>query len=123
MAILTQSCARLCTSFTVCSPNDHGADVALALRIRRTLVAVAEQRHGNCSDRCHGPSPAASTVVQEAFWRRTATGCHRPLAAGTEPAFACWLDEPTGNLDLENGNCVFDLLLQATREQHPRWCW
>ena len=37
--------------------------------------------------------------------------------AGTEAGLWWLADEPTGNLDPENGERVFDLLLQATRER------
>ncbi|MBL8311000.1 MAG: ATP-binding cassette domain-containing protein [Burkholderiales bacterium] len=89
-------------------------NVALALRIRRMAVADAESRarallaHVGLEHRLHHlPSELSGGERQRVAIAR---------ALVTEPA--CVLaDEPTGNLDLENGERVFDMLLAATRER------
>ncbi len=89
-------------------------NVALALRIRRMPVVDAEARarallaHVGLEHRLHHlPSELSGGERQRVAIAR---------ALVTEPA--CVLaDEPTGNLDLENGERVFDMLLAATRER------
>ena len=89
-------------------------NVALALRIRRMPVVDAESRarallaHVGLEHRLrHLPSELSGGERQRVTIAR---------ALVTEPA--CVLaDEPTGNLDLENGERVFDMLLAATRER------
>ena len=89
-------------------------NVALALRIRREPVVAAEQKARDLLEIVglghrlqHLPSELSGGERQRVAIAR---------ALVTEPA--CVLaDEPTGNLDLENGERVFELLLQATRER------
>lgn len=90
-------------------------NVALALRIRRTPVAVADAKAtellttvGLAHRLQHLPSELSGGERQRVAIAR---------ALVTEPA--CVLaDEPTGNLDQENGDRVFALLLDATRERN-----
>ena len=90
-------------------------NVALALRIRRTPVAVAEARArdllttmGLGHRLLHLPSELSGGERQRVAIAR---------ALVTEPS--CVLaDEPTGNLDEENGDRVFAMLLEATRERN-----
>ena len=87
-------------------------NVALALRIRRTSVAVANAKAitllttmGMDHRLHHLPSELSGGERQRVAIAR---------ALVTEPA--CVLaDEPTGNLDRENGDRVFELLLETTR--------
>jgi lipoprotein-releasing system ATP-binding protein len=87
-------------------------NVALALRIRRMPVAEAEKRAtvileavGMGHRLLHMPSELSGGERQRVAIAR---------ALVTEPA--CVLaDEPTGNLDQENGERVFSILLEATR--------
>jgi len=90
-------------------------NVALALRIRRDPVASAEAKAtellktvGLAHRLHHLPSELSGGERQRVAIAR---------ALVTEPA--CVLaDEPTGNLDLENGNRVFAMLLDATRSRN-----
>ena len=87
-------------------------NVALALRIRRTPVAAANAKAitllttmGMDHRLHHLPSELSGGERQRVAIAR---------ALVTEPV--CVLaDEPTGNLDRENGNRVFELLLDTTR--------
>lgn len=89
-------------------------NVALALRIRRMPVAETEQRATRMLEAVgmghrlhHLPSELSGGERQRVAIAR---------ALVTEPA--CVLaDEPTGNLDLENGERVFSILLDATRSR------
>lgn len=90
-------------------------NVALALRIRRTPVAEADAKAeellttvGLAHRLQHLPSELSGGERQRVAIAR---------ALVTEPA--CVLaDEPTGNLDQENGDRVFALLLDATRSRN-----
>ena len=90
-------------------------NVALALRIRREKVAVAEARAitllttmGMDHRLHHLPSELSGGERQRVAIAR---------ALVTEPA--CVLaDEPTGNLDRGNGDRVFELLLATTRSRN-----
>ncbi len=90
-------------------------NVALALRIRRTPVAAANAKAitllttmGMDHRLHHLPSELSGGERQRVAIAR---------ALVTEPA--CVLaDEPTGNLDRENGNRVFELLLGTTRSRN-----
>ena len=90
-------------------------NVALALRIRRTPVAVANAKAvallttmGMDHRLHHLPSELSGGERQRVAIAR---------ALVTEPA--CVLaDEPTGNLDRENGDRVFQLLLGTTRSRN-----
>jgi len=90
-------------------------NVALALRIRRDPPAAAEARATalleavGLSHRLHHlPSELSGGERQRVAIAR---------ALVTEPA--CVLaDEPTGNLDLDNGDRVFQMLLDATRSRN-----
>ncbi|MEO7252684.1 MAG: ABC transporter ATP-binding protein [Casimicrobium sp.] len=90
-------------------------NVALALRIRRTPVAVADAKAtellasvGLSHRLQHLPSELSGGERQRVAIAR---------ALVTEPA--CVLaDEPTGNLDQENGDRVFAMLLDATRSRN-----
>ena len=90
-------------------------NVALALRIRRTPVAAANARAitllttmGMDHRLHHLPSELSGGERQRVAIAR---------ALVTEPA--CVLaDEPTGNLDRENGDRVFELLLGTTRSRN-----
>jgi lipoprotein-releasing system ATP-binding protein len=90
-------------------------NVALALRIRRTPVAEADARAtellttvGLSHRLQHLPSELSGGERQRVAIAR---------ALVTEPA--CVLaDEPTGNLDQENGDRVFALLLDTTRSRN-----
>ena len=90
-------------------------NVALALRIRRTPVAVADAKATELLDSVglshrlqHLPSELSGGERQRVAIAR---------ALVTEPA--CVLaDEPTGNLDQENGDRVFAMLLDATRSRN-----
>jgi lipoprotein-releasing system ATP-binding protein len=90
-------------------------NVALALRIRRVPVAIANAKAAELlttvglSHRLqHLPSELSGGERQRVAIAR---------ALVTEPA--CVLaDEPTGNLDQENGDRVFELLLAATRSRN-----
>ena len=90
-------------------------NVALALRIRRTPVAAANAKAitllttmGMDHRLNHLPSELSGGERQRVAIAR---------ALVTEPA--CVLaDEPTGNLDRENGDRVFELLLGTTRSRN-----
>lgn len=90
-------------------------NVALALRIRRTPIAEADAKAtellttvGLAHRLQHLPSELSGGERQRVAIAR---------ALVTEPA--CVLaDEPTGNLDQENGDRVFALLLDATRSRN-----
>ena len=90
-------------------------NVALALRIRRTPVAAANAKAitlltamGMDHRLHHLPSELSGGERQRVAIAR---------ALVTEPA--CVLaDEPTGNLDRENGDRVFELLLGTTRSRN-----
>ncbi len=90
-------------------------NVALALRIRRTPVAVADAKAtellasvGMSHRLQHLPSELSGGERQRVAIAR---------ALVTEPA--CVLaDEPTGNLDQENGDRVFAMLLDSTRSRN-----
>ena len=90
-------------------------NVALALRIRRTPVAVADAKAtelltsvGLSHRLQHLPSELSGGERQRVAIAR---------ALVTEPA--CVLaDEPTGNLDQDNGDRVFAMLLDATRTRN-----
>ena len=90
-------------------------NVALALRIRRTSVVAANAKAitllttmGMDHRLHHLPSELSGGERQRVAIAR---------ALVTEPA--CVLaDEPTGNLDRENGDRVFELLLGTTRSRH-----
>ncbi len=90
-------------------------NVALALRIRRTPVAIADAKAtellasvGLSHRLQHLPSELSGGERQRVAIAR---------ALVTEPA--CVLaDEPTGNLDQENGDRVFAMLLDATRSRN-----
>lgn len=90
-------------------------NVALALRIRRMPVAEAEKRATSILEAVgmghrllHMPSELSGGERQRVAIAR---------ALVTEPA--CVLaDEPTGNLDQENGERVFSILLEATRSRN-----
>ena len=90
-------------------------NVALALRIRRTPVATANAKAvallttmGMDHRLHHLPSELSGGERQRVAIAR---------ALVTEPA--CVLaDEPTGNLDRENGDRVFELLLGTTRSRN-----
>jgi lipoprotein-releasing system ATP-binding protein len=90
-------------------------NVALALRIRRMPVAEAEARATSILESVglghrlhHMPSELSGGERQRVAIAR---------ALVTEPA--CVLaDEPTGNLDQENGERVFSILLEATRSRN-----
>lgn len=90
-------------------------NVALALRIRRTPVAAANSKAvallttmGMDHRLHHLPSELSGGERQRVAIAR---------ALVTEPA--CVLaDEPTGNLDRENGDRVFELLLGTTRSRN-----
>ena len=90
-------------------------NVALALRIRRTPVATANAKAvallttmGMHHRLHHLPSELSGGERQRVAIAR---------ALVTEPA--CVLaDEPTGNLDRENGDRVFELLLGTTRSRN-----
>jgi len=90
-------------------------NVALALRIRRTPVAEADAKAtellttvGLSHRLQHLPSELSGGERQRVAIAR---------ALVTEPA--CVLaDEPTGNLDQENGDRVFALLLDTTRSRN-----
>ena len=90
-------------------------NVALALRIRRTPIAAANAKAitllttmGMDHRLHHLPSELSGGERQRVAIAR---------ALVTEPA--CVLaDEPTGNLDRENGDRVFELLLGTTRSRN-----
>jgi lipoprotein-releasing system ATP-binding protein len=90
-------------------------NVALALRIRRTPTAAADAKAKELLEAVglahrlqHLPSELSGGERQRVAIAR---------ALVTEPA--CVLaDEPTGNLDQENGDRVFEMLCEATRSRN-----